>query len=107
MTRATNGLYYNASNGAAETNEVETDVEETESTQPIISFNIPTLIRLLEMVREDVVSDDILHYVVEKVIEVAADGDPIDMDDYEEIASVVPARIMERQRRARDGRLVR
>ena len=58
------------------------------------------------MVREDVVSDDILHFVVEKIIEVGADSDAIDMDDYEEIASVVPARMMIAQRRSKDGRRI-
>jgi hypothetical protein len=77
-----------------------------ESTQPCVSFNIPTLIRVLELIREDVVSDDILHFVVEKIIEVGADHDAIDMDDYEEIASVVPKRVMMAQRRLKDGRRI-
>jgi len=87
-------------------NEIETDDDSTESTQPTVSFNIPTLIRILELIREDVVSDEILHFVVEKIVEVGADDDAIDMDDYEEIASVVPARIMIAQRRSRDGRRI-
>jgi hypothetical protein len=77
-----------------------------ESTQPTVSFNIPTLIRVLELIREDVVSDDMLHFVVEKIIEVGADQDAIDMDDYEEIASVVPKRMMAAQRRLKDGRRI-
>ena len=71
-----------------------------------MSFNIPTLIRVLELIREDVVSDEILHFVVEKIIEVGSDEDAIDMDDYEEIASVVPKRIMIAQRRLKDGRRI-
>jgi hypothetical protein len=109
MVRGRNGLYQtNTTNGAeAEaTNEVETDTDEAESTQPTVSFNIPTLIRVLELIREDVVSDDILHFVVEKIIEVGADQDAIDMDDYEEIASVVPKRVMLAQRRLKDGRRI-
>jgi hypothetical protein len=110
MVRGRNGLYYrqNETNGteAEVTNEAETDTDETESTQPTVSFNIPTLIRVLELIREDVVSDDILHFVVEKIIEVGADQDAIDMDDYEEIASVVPKRVMMTQRRLKDGRRI-
>ncbi len=110
MVRGRNGLLYrqDTTNGTdtTDTNEIETDNDSTESTQPTVSFNIPTLIRVLEMVREDVVSDDILHFVVEKIIEVGADQDAIDMDDYEEIASVVPKRVMIAQRRSKDGRRI-
>lgn len=106
MVRGRNGLYQaNATNNEVEA-EVETDVDEAESTQPTVSFNIPTLIRVLELTREDVVSDDILHFLVEKIIEVGADQDAIDMDDYEEIASVVPKRVMMAQRRLKDGRRI-
>jgi hypothetical protein len=108
MVRGRNGLLYrqDTTNGTEVETEVETDDDSTESTQPTVSFNIPTLIRVLEMVREDVVSDDILHFVVEKIIEVGADQDAIDMDDYEEIASVVPKRVMIAQRRSKDGRRI-
>lgn len=110
MVRGRNGLYYrqDETNGTTPEveNEVETDDDSMESTQPCVSFNIPTLIRVLELIREDVVSDDMLHFVVEKIIEVGADQDAIDMDDYEEIASVVPKRMMIAQRRLKDGRRI-
>jgi hypothetical protein len=106
MVRGRNGLYQASTTNNEVEAEVETDVDETESTQPTVSFNIPTLIRVLELTREDVVSDDILHFVVEKIIEVGADQDAIDMDDYEEIASVVPKRVMMAQRRLKDGRRI-
>ena len=108
MVRGKTGLYYrqNETNGAEVDTEVETDNDAAESTQPTVSFNIPTLIRVLELVREDVVSDDMLHFVVEKIIEVGADQDAIDMDDYEEIASVVPKRMAMAQRRLKDGRRI-
>jgi hypothetical protein len=108
MVRSRNGLLYrqNETNGTETVPEVETDDDSAESTQPCVSFNIPTLIRVLELIREDVVSDDILHFVVEKIIEVGADHDAIDMDDYEEIASVVPKRVMMAQRRLKDGRRI-
>ena len=110
MVRSKSGLYYRQDelngNGNGSETEVETDDDAAESTQPTVSFNIPTLIRVLELIREDVVSDDILHFVVEKIIEVGADQDAVDMDDFEEIASVVPQRVMAAQRRLRDGRRV-
>ena len=106
MIRGRNGLYQSDTINNEVEAEVETDDDAAESTQPTVSFNIPTLIRVLEMVREDVVSDNILHFVVEKIIEVGADQDAIDMDDYEEIASVVPARMMIAQRRSKDGRRI-
>jgi hypothetical protein len=106
MVRGRNGLYQaDTTNNEVDT-EVETDVDETESTQPTVSFNIPTLIRVLELIREDVVSDEILHFVVEKIIEVGADNDAIDMDDYDDIAAVVPKRVMMAQRRLKDGRRI-
>jgi len=106
MVRGRNGLYQSDTTNNEVDAEVETDDDATELTQPTVSFNIPTLIRVLELIREDVVSDEILHFVVEKIIEVGADDDAIDMDDYEEIASVVPKRIMMAQRRSRDGRRI-
>ena len=107
MVRGRNGLYRQTeTNGAEVDTEVETDNDAAESTQPCVSFNIPTLIRVLELIREDVVSDEILHFVVEKIIEVGADQDAIDMDNYEEIASVVPKRMAMAQRRLKDGRRI-
>ena len=95
-------LYYkNGTNGTNGTTNGEVEDEsmnETEETYgPAVSFNIPALIRVLELIREDVVSDDILHCLVEKIIEVGVD-DVIDMDDYDEIASVVPIRLASRLR---------
>lgn len=112
MVRGKNGLYLNqdTTNDADAVDTMDTAVETkaaaSEYTQPCVSFNIPTLIRILELIREDTVSDDILHFVVEKIIEVGADQDAIDMDDYEEIASVVPKRMMVAQRRSKDGRRI-
>jgi len=109
MVRGRNGLLYRQTetDGADATDtEVETDNDEAESTQPTVTFNIPALIRVLELIREDVVSDEILHFVVEKLVEVGSDCDAIDMDDYEEIASVVPKRVMMAQRRLKDGRRI-
>jgi hypothetical protein len=120
MVRGRNGLYYRqdaadstgtpdtgnsmAADGEPHPMNQMNDVGTTEYMQPCVKFNIPTLIRILELVREDVVSDDMLHFLVEKIVEVGAGGDIIDMDEYEEIASIVPTRMMAAQRRSRDGR---
>lgn len=90
----TNGTTNGSTNGEVE-DETMNETEETYG--PAVSFNIPALIRVLELIREDVVSDEILHFVVEKIIEVGVD-DVIDMDDYDEIASVVPMRLASRLR---------
>jgi hypothetical protein len=87
----------NGVNGVTNGEDETTDMETEEVYGPAVSFNIPTLIRILELVREDVVSDDMLHFLVEKIVEVGTD-DVIDMDDYEEIASVVPIRLATRLR---------
>lgn len=90
-------MYYkNGNNGTTDGTELETE-EVAETYGPAVSFNIPALIRILELVREDVVSDEILHFVVEKIIESGTD-DVIDMDDYADIAAVVPMRLASRIR---------
>lgn len=101
MFKAPNGLYYSNNEN---NNEVEAN-EENEETQPTVSFNIPTFIRVLELVREEISSDDKLHILVEKLINAGADGDAIDMDDYEKIVASMqsPAPMY---RRLRDGRRI-
>lgn len=51
-----------------------------------VSFDIPLLIRLFELAREDVKTDADLHVVVEKIISMQGKG-ILTMDDYEEIAA--------------------
>jgi len=51
-----------------------------------VSMDIPLLIRLFELVREDVKTDVDLHFVVEKIIALKNKG-TLSMDDYTEIAS--------------------
>lgn len=96
--RASYVMYYKNGTTNGTNGETEPETEEVAETYgPCVSFNIPALIRVLELVREDVVSDEVLHFVVEKLIEVGVD-DVIDMDDYAEIAAVVPARLASRLR---------
>jgi hypothetical protein len=103
MYKATNGLYYSNGNNTTET-EVESDDEAAEAYETVISFNIPALIRILEITREEIKTDNALHILVEGIMKAAADGDAIDMDDIEEIYISAPQR--RPLRRLRDGRLI-
>ena len=51
-----------------------------------VSFDVPLLIRLLELAREDIKSDVELHYVVERILSLKNKG-VLTMDDYNTIAS--------------------
>lgn len=50
-----------------------------------ITVDIPLMIRLLELAREDIKSDADLHKVVERLIDIRNKG-TLTMDDYEGIA---------------------
>ena len=52
-----------------------------------ITFDIPLLIRVLELVREDIKTDMDLHRVVERLIDIRKRG-VLTMDDYNYIASI-------------------
>ena len=54
--------------------------------QDYVSMDIPLLIRLFELVREDVKTDVDLHNVVERIISLKNKG-ILSMDQYEQIAS--------------------
>lgn len=51
-----------------------------------ITFDVPLLLRVFELVREEVKSDADLHFVMEKIISMQNQG-ILTMDDYEEIAA--------------------
>jgi hypothetical protein len=59
--------------------------EQEENKMDVISVDVPLFIRLLEFAREDATDDMMLHDVAEKLIELCADGDIAQMDQYEEI----------------------
>jgi hypothetical protein len=54
--------------------------------QDHVSFDIPLLIRLFELVREDVKSDVTLHKIVEKILSMKDEG-VLTMEHYDAIAS--------------------
>jgi hypothetical protein len=61
------------------------DQEQEENKMDVISVDVPLFIRLLEFAREDATDDMKLHDVAEKLIELCADGDIMQMDNYDEI----------------------
>jgi hypothetical protein len=61
------------------------DQEQEENKMDVISVDVPLFIRLLEFAREDATDDMMLHDVAEKLIEMCADGDIMQMEQYDEI----------------------
>jgi hypothetical protein len=61
------------------------DQEQEENKMDVITVDVPLFIRLLEFAREDATDDMMLHDVAEKLIEMCADGDIIQMEQYDEI----------------------
>jgi hypothetical protein len=59
--------------------------QEQENKMDVISVDVPLFIRLLEFAREDATDDMMLHDVAEKLIELCADGDIMQMEQYDEI----------------------
>lgn len=56
---------------------------------PCVSFTIPLLVRVLELVREDVKSDVDLHKILEVVLALSAEG-CLSMEHYAKIAEANP-----------------
>jgi len=53
--------------------------------QDVVAMSVPLLIRVMELAREDIKDDATLHHVAKKMIELSAGGEPLSMDQYEEI----------------------
>jgi len=53
-----------------------------------VAFTIPLLIRVMELVHEEVETDEDLHYLVEGIISLGL-NELLDMNDYADIASVL------------------
>lgn len=58
--------------------------------QPTVEMTIPFLVRLLELVREDVKSDVNLHIVLETLLTMAQNDRELTMADYPAIAATNP-----------------
>lgn len=61
----------------------------TERKIPCISMSIPLLTRVLEYAREDLKSDEELHFMIEELINIGLD-DCLDMKSYQKIINSVP-----------------
>lgn len=59
--------------------------EEMEGGKDIISMDMPFLIRVLELSRESINSDEELHKMVERLLDLSQNGNPLTMDDYNAI----------------------
>ena len=64
-----------------------TSIEESVDKKDAVTFDIPLLIRVLELAREDIKSDMDLHRVVERLINMRDKG-MLTMDDYDAIAAI-------------------
>ena len=62
------------------------NIKEMQDQQDYVSMDIPLLIRVLELVREDVKTDQDLHDLVERILSVKNMG-ILSMDQYDKIAS--------------------
>lgn len=58
--------------------------EEMEGGKDVVSMDMPFMIRIFELVRENIKSDEDLHHVADKLLDLSRDGGPITMDHYDE-----------------------
>jgi len=63
-----------------------------------VSFDVPLFIRLLEMAREEIKSDEPLHVLTEKIIAMSAKKPTLDMGDYNSIVSVLKGDVTDEAR---------
>ena len=54
-----------------------------------VTMDVPLLLRIMEYSKEDAKTDMDLHHVVEKLVELSANGQPLNMDNYNDIVSGV------------------
>jgi hypothetical protein len=59
--------------------------KEESNPEDVVSLNIPLLMRVIEYAKEDAKTDMDLHHVVEKMIELSQQGEPLSMDHYDAI----------------------
>lgn len=58
--------------------------EEDDEGKDIVSMDMSFMIRILELVRENIESDEDLHHVASKLLELSREGGPLTMDHYGE-----------------------
>lgn len=59
-------------------------VQEAQDAVDTVTMDIPLLTRLLELVREDIKSDEDLHFILTKILEIK-NKDVLTMQDYDQI----------------------
>jgi len=80
-------------------------VVEAQDPQDVVEMDIPLLIRLLELSREDIKSDADLHRVVDKIIDLSKESDQeLTMDEYDIIEAVLGADRVDEILKRVDGR---
>lgn len=68
----------------------EKDEKDSKEVKDAICMNSSLFMRVLELVREDVDDDEVLHHIVEKIMELCKESDePLTMKAYDEIEKVV------------------
>lgn len=67
-----------------------TKVKEDSDPQDHVTMDVPLLIRVFELVRESVKTDEDLHHVVEKLLSLKDKG-ILTMDDYDAISAANPS----------------
>ena len=70
---------------------VSSEPKPTAQSNPVdkVTMDVPLLLRIMEYSKEDAKTDMDLHHVVEKLISLSSDGQPLNMDHYEQIVGSV------------------
>ena len=89
--------YSNTLNEENPSPEIFKNIKEEEGENPVdtIMMDVPLFIRMLEYAREDASTDMDLHDVAEKAVTLSAQGEPLNMDSYEDLIGqeILPAEI--------------
>ena len=73
-------------NSAEEEEGSDEEVTQDENTEAdTVTMDVPLLIRMMELAREEIKDDATLHHVAKKMIDLGAEGNTLDMKHYEEI----------------------
>jgi hypothetical protein len=65
------------------------DIHEDDNPEDIVKLDVPLLLRIMEYSKEDAETDMDLHHVVDKLIDLSASGETLDMNNYNEIVGSV------------------
>jgi hypothetical protein len=70
---------------------VQTEPKSVPQSNPVdrVTMDVPLLLRIMEYSKEDAQSDMDLHHVVEKLVNLSSEGQPLSMDHYEQVVGSV------------------